>query len=88
MNAIYLTSLADQLPSAVSNSRFSVLKNDSARALSQQFPFSSHALTNRGMPSPQRFPKAFRATPHIPVRVESPCVIRPENAISIAGMAV
>jgi hypothetical protein len=33
-----LTSASVCLPSNVSNSRFSVLKNDSAHALSQQFP--------------------------------------------------
>jgi hypothetical protein len=43
------TSDALWLPSNVSNSVFRVLKKLSARALFRQFPFSSHALPDRGL---------------------------------------
>jgi hypothetical protein len=40
MDTDYLTSIAECLPSKVSNSRFRVLKNVSAQTLSQQFPWT------------------------------------------------
>jgi hypothetical protein len=49
------------LPSKVSNSRFKVLKKDSAHALFQQFPFSSHALPDRGTVLLQGCGKGFGA---------------------------
>jgi hypothetical protein len=45
----------------VSNSRLSVLKKDSAQALSRQFPFSSHALADRRAALPEFFTKRLCA---------------------------
>jgi hypothetical protein len=53
MNTDCLTSAPECLPSRVSSSRFSVLKKDSAQALSRQFPFSSHALADRRAALPE-----------------------------------
>jgi hypothetical protein len=70
MNTDCLTSAAEYLPSNVSNSRFSVFKKLSAQALSQQFPFSPHALANRRTEFAHHITKAFRAILYPPVRVE------------------
>ena len=56
-NTDCLTAAAECLPSRVSNSRCSVVKNDSAQALCQQFPCSSHALPNHRAAFPQRLEK-------------------------------
>jgi hypothetical protein len=59
LNTDGLTSAAECLPSNVSNSLFSVLKKDSAQAFSQPFPFSSHALADRGTACAQSAAKTF-----------------------------